>query len=55
MKVKVIKEFVDKHTKKLHKVNEVFECDSKRYEEIIKTGAFVAPVVVEKVEKAEKQ
>jgi hypothetical protein len=53
MKVKVVKEFVDKHTKKLHKVNETFDCNAKRYEEILKTGAFVAPV--EKAEKAEKQ
>lgn len=52
MKVKVLKEFVDKHTKKLHKVNEVFDCDNKRFEEILSTGAFVAPV--EKVEKVEK-
>lgn len=44
MKVKVIKEFVDKHTNKLHKVNEVFDCDAKRYEEIKGAGAFVEPV-----------
>lgn len=51
MKVKVIKEFVDRHTNKLHKVNEVFECDAKRYEEIKKAGSFVEPVKEEKVTK----
>ena len=44
MKVKVIREFVDKHTKKVHKLNDVFECDNKRFEEIKKTGNFVVPV-----------
>lgn len=41
MKVKVIKSFVDKYTQKVHKVDEVFECEAKRYEEIEKTDHFV--------------
>ena len=52
MKVKVIKEFVDKHTNKLHKVNEVFECTEDRYNEIMGAGSYVEPVPVTK--KAEK-
>lgn len=34
MKVKVLKEFTDKHTSKLHAVGEVFECDQARLKEI---------------------
>ena len=53
MKVKVIKEFVDKHTNKLHKVNEVFECTEERYKEIMGAGSYVEPVPVV-TKKAEK-
>ena len=56
MKVKVIKEFVDKHTNKLHKVNEVFECTEERYNEIKGAGSYVEPVpVTKKAEKVEKE
>lgn len=41
MKVKVIKEFVDKHTKKLNKVGDSFECSETRYKEIQRAGSFV--------------
>lgn len=34
MKVKVIREFTDVHTRKVHKVDEVFECDEARLKEI---------------------
>lgn len=34
MKVKVKKEFIDKHTFKLHPVDEVFECTEDRLKEI---------------------
>ena len=34
MKVKVMKEFVDKHTKKMHKVGEVMEVTKERLAEI---------------------
>lgn len=50
MKVRVIKAFVDKHTKKVHKVNEVFECSDERLSEIQKAGSFVEPVLPEKKE-----
>ncbi len=43
MKVKVIKEFVDKHSKKLHKMGQVFECDNTRYKEILSAGKYVVP------------
>lgn len=36
MKVKVMKEFVDKHTKKLHKENEIMEITKERLAEIRK-------------------
>lgn len=50
MKVKVIKKFVDKHTKKVHKVDEIFECSEARLSEIQKAGSFVEPVLPEKKE-----
>ncbi len=46
MKVKVKKEFIDKHTFKLHPVGEVFECSEERLQEIQSAGANF----VEKVE-----
>lgn len=52
MKVKVIKEFVDKYTKKLHKKNEIFECTEERYNEIKKAGSYIEPAP--SVKKAEK-
>ena len=48
MKVKVIKSFIDKHTQKVHKLNEVFECDYKRFKEIEKVGHFVEKVADKK-------
>lgn len=41
MRVKVVKEFIDKHSRKLHKVNEVFECNNDRFKEIESTGHYV--------------
>lgn len=44
MKVKVIKEFVDKHTGELHKVGSSFSCDKERFEEIKNAGDFVKEI-----------
>lgn len=56
MKVKVVKSFIDKYTQKVHKVNEVFSCDEKRFEEIEKAGHYVEKVAEDKAsqEKATK-
>ncbi len=54
MKVKVIKEFVDKHTRKLHKVNDTFECDKNRFNEIKSAGNYVEEVTA-KAEPAKEQ
>ena len=54
MKVKVIKEFVDKHTKRLHKVGSTFECDKTRFNEIKEAGSFIEPVSEPKKEKVNK-
>lgn len=51
MKVKVIKEFVDIHTGELHKVGSSFDCDSKRFSEIMKSGAFVEVIPESKTKK----
>lgn len=34
MKIKVVSEFIDKHTSELHKVGDIIECDEKRLAEI---------------------
>lgn len=54
MKVKVIKEFVDKYSNELHKVGSKFECDEKRLKEIERAGAYVVPVPSVSKEKAEE-
>ena len=51
MKVKVKKEFIDKHTFKLHPVGEVFECTEERLQEIQSAGVDY----VEKVESRRKK
>ena len=51
MKVKVKKEFVDKHTWKLHPVGEVFECTEDRLKEI----QSASPNYVERVEDPVKE
>lgn len=45
MQVKVNKEFVDIHTKKLHPVGEVFEVDDKRLAEIQKVDKNMVQVI----------
>lgn len=50
MKVKVTKEFVDKHTGELHTVGSSFDCDEARFKEIKEAGSFVEPVVVKEKE-----
>lgn len=44
MKVRVINEFVDKHTRELHRKGSSFECDETRFKEIMKAGSYVEPV-----------
>lgn len=41
MKVKVIREFIDRHTGKLHLVGDTLEITDERYAEIGKSGKFV--------------
>lgn len=54
MKVKVIKAFRDKHTKKLHKVNDTFTVTEERYKEILTKGKFVEEIKADKAEKPAK-
>lgn len=44
MKVKVIEEFRDKHTKKIHILNKVMEITKERYDEILTVGKFVEEI-----------
>lgn len=56
MKVKVISEFIDKHTSKLHEVGEVFECDEKRFKEINHAQLGLVKIVNDgKVDEPEKE
>lgn len=47
-KVKVINEFNDKHTGKLHKIGEVFEADEARIAEIMEVSKYLIEVQEEK-------
>lgn len=49
MRVKVVREFIDKHTRELHKVGDTFECKNERFKEIEKTGHYVVEVKNEPV------
>lgn len=60
MKVKVLKDFTDKHTNKIHAVGEVFECTQERLKEIESVSKRLVSVVEEapapkKQEKTEKK
>lgn len=55
MKVRVTSEFIDKETKKLHKVGEELEISKARYEEILKVGGFVKAMIELKKAKSEKK
>ena len=50
MKVKVLKEFIDKNTRELHTVGSSFSCDENRLKEIQKAGDFVEVVPERKKE-----
>lgn len=50
MKAKVVQNFIDKETGKLRKVDEVFTCTKKRFNEILSVGALVEEVKEEKAE-----
>jgi hypothetical protein len=47
MKIKVMKEFVDRHTKKLHKVGEVMDVTKERLAEIRKVDKSLVKEVKE--------
>lgn len=44
MKLKVVREFIDRHTNKLHKVDEIFEADENRFNEIQRVGNLVEKI-----------
>lgn len=52
MKVKVIELFRDKHTKKIHKVNDILTISKERYDEILTVGNFVEEIKEEPKEEA---
>lgn len=55
MKVVVIKEFIDTHTKAFHPVGEELEISKARYAEITKVGDFVRPVEETKPTRTKKK
>lgn len=44
MKVKVLKQFIDKHTKEVHKAGETLNISKARYEEILTVGKLVEEI-----------
>lgn len=57
MKVKVIKSFIDKNTRNLHKVGETITVSNERFEELTSTsrGIFVEEIVDKVEEKPNKE
>lgn len=55
MKVKVIREFTDIHTRKLHRLNEVFECDETRLNEIQSVSKRLVKVIEDDEPKQEQK
>lgn len=52
MKVKVIKEFVDRHTGELHTVGSSFNCGHRRFDEMKASGNYVEPIEEKTAEKS---
>lgn len=55
MKIKVISEFIDKHTLEFHKVGEVLDCDESRLAEIESVRKGLVTVVNTEPETAEPE
>ena len=55
MKVKVIKKFIDKHTKKVHKKGDILTIDKKRYEEIVSVDENLVEVVADEAPTEKKK
>ena len=54
MKVKVIESFHDIHGGVLHRRDDVLEVSEDRYNEILKSGKYVEPIVEQKEEKPKR-
>ena len=55
MKVRVIRPFIDKVTKKKHKTDEEIEVSSARAAEILKRGPFIEKISEKKTENKEEK
>jgi hypothetical protein len=51
MRARVLRSFIDKHTKEVHKVDDVITVTKARFAEILKAGPLVEAVKEEKQEK----
>ena len=47
MKVKVLKSFIDKHTREVHKTNAILNITEERFEEIVSVDKGLVEVVAE--------
>lgn len=54
MLVKVMTDFIDKHTKVLHEKGSTFSCDVERFNEIQTTGKFVEIIADTEEKKVEE-
>lgn len=55
MKVKVLRDFIDKETKRYNKAGEIVEISEERFKEIAKKGAYVATIATEDKPKGKKK
>ena len=55
MKVKVIKKFIDKHTKEVHKKDDILTIDKKRYEEIARVDEGLVEVIADEAPAEKKK
>lgn len=55
MKVKVLKSFIDKHTRKVHKTNAILNITEERFEEIVSVDKGLVEVVADEAPAEKKK
>lgn len=55
MKVKVLKKFIDKHTREIHKTNTILNITKERYEEIVSVDKGLVEVVADEAPAEKKK
>ena len=55
MKAKVLKKFIDKHTREVYKVNTILNISKERFEEIVSVDEGLVEVIVEETTTEKKK